>query len=348
MSSGAYLYESIIRYFMSQLDRKEQSFYTPPEICELLCRMVEPGDGESIYDPACGVGGLLIQSGKFIQKHSSANAKYNIYGQDIDETIFALATMNLVLHSEKSFIVKLGDTIRDPLFLEGEGKIKQFDVIVSNPPLIKQEWGCEFAENDPFNRFHFGVPPKNRGDYAFILHMIESLNPGKGRLATVAPQGVLSRRGSEWGIRKRIIDENLLDAVIALPDKIFHDLVISTVILVFKKQRSDRSVLFIDASDFCEKGKKVNILKPEMVDSIVHIFSGRKQKSNHSSLVDLSEIVENDYNLNLAIYLPTRELEETMDLDAVRQERAELKQEADRIETELEQNLQRLCGEDHG
>ena len=272
MSRVAYVYDVIVRSFIADLDRKEQSFYTPPKICELICKLIQPCDGESIYDPTCGVGALLIQCGRFIRKHSSRKAQYHLYGQEIDGATCALASMNMVLNCEKSYKVKSGDTIRNPMFLEGGIKLKQFDVIVANPPLIKQEWGYEYAENDPFNRFHFGVPPKNRGDYAFILHMLKSLSPDNGRLATIAPHGVLFRRGSEWSIRKRIIDENLLDSVIGLPDKIFHDLVISTVLLVFKKQRTDRSIHFIDASNFYEKGKKVNIINAEMVDNIANHF----------------------------------------------------------------------------
>lgn len=335
-------YEFLIERFAASAGKKAGEFYTPPEVSSLIAQLVEPKKGDSICDPACGSASLLMKCGQEIRKHYNGSKKYQLYGQEAIGSTWALAKMNLFLHGEDNHIVKWGDTLRNPRLLDKEDTLLHFDVVVANPPFSLEKWGYDSLQKDKYGRFHRGLPPKTKGDYAFILHMVETMKPRAGRMGVVVPHGVLFRGAAEGKIRKQLIEENLLDAVIGLPEKLFFGTGIPAAILVFKKQKADKSVLFIDASRDFKSAKNQNELTIDQIDKIVATYRARKNIDKYAYLATPQELKENDYNLNIPRYVDTFEEEKEIDLDIVRKEREHLKKDLDAIELELEKYLKEL------
>lgn len=334
-------YEFLIKNFASTSGKKAGEFYTPPEVSELMAKLVAPKEGDEICDPACGSASLLLKCGQQIRKQSGSK-KYALYGQEAIGSTWALAKMNMFLHGEDNHRIEWGDTIRNPKLLEGEGRLKHFDVTVANPPFSLEQWGHDNAQSDKFGRFRRGIPPKTKGDYAFILHMIETLKPVSGRMAVVVPHGVLFRGASEGTIRQKLIEENLLDAVIGLPEKLFYGTGIPAAILVFRKKKSDDKVMFIDASRDYQDGKNQNSLRDEDIARIMAAYENRVNVDKYAHLATHDEIKENDYNLNIPRYVDTYEEEEEIDLMAVRNERIALKAELAKLEEQMNRYLKEL------
>jgi type I restriction enzyme M protein len=315
-------YEYLIGKFAAGAGKKAGEFYTPPEVSRLLARLLDPQPGERIYDPACGSGSLLIKCAEQVQGDN-----YAVYGQESNGSTWALAMMNMFLHRVNQPRIEWADTLRDPRHKD-DGKLTRFNVVTANPPFSLDKWGADEAAADPFNRFWRGVPPKSKGDYAFISHMIEStyLEPGhNGRVGVVVPHGVLFRGSSEGDIRRKLIEENLLDAVIGLPSNLFFGTGIPAAILVFKRQKTDRSVIFIDASRGFEPGTNQNRLREADLDRIVSTYTARETVDRYAYRAELAEIAENDFNLNIPRYVDTFEPEPPVDLKAVNAEIRELK-----------------------
>lgn len=334
-------YEFLIKNFAASSGKKAGEFYTPPEVSELIAELVEPKEGDEICDPTCGSGSLLMKCGKQIEK-STGNRKYALFGQEAIGSTWALAKMNMFLHGEDNHRIEWGDTIRNPKLLDHEDRLKHFDVVVANPPFSLDKWGHDKADNDKFSRFRRGIPPKTKGDYAFILHMIETLKPGTGRMGVVVPHGVLFRGASEGKIRQKLIEENLIDVVIGLPEKLFYGTGIPAAILIFKKNRTDNKVLFIDASREYKDGKNQNFLRDEDLAKIVNTVIKHQSVDKYSYLASFEEIKENDFNLNIPRYVDTFEEEETIDLMAVRSEREKLKAQLENLESEMDKYLKEL------
>jgi len=283
-------YEFLIKQFAADSGRKAGEFYTPPEVSEVMAELVAPKEGDEICDPTCGSGSLLMKCGRRVQIENNGSKKYALYGQEAIGSTWALAKMNMFLHGEDNHRIEWGDTIRNPKLLDGDDQLKHFDVVVANPPFSLEKWGHGTAEADKFSRFRRGLPPKTKGDYAFILHMVETMKPKSGRMAVVAPHGVLFRGGTEGQIRKTLIEENLLDAVIGLPEKLFYGTGIPAAILVFRKNKKNKNVLFIDASRECEPGKNQNQLSSENVARIVATYGARVSVAKYAHLASYDEI----------------------------------------------------------
>ena len=335
-------YEYLIKQFAADSGRKAGEFYTPPEVSELMAELVDPKEGDAICDPTCGSGSLLMKCGRLIQQRFEGSKKYALYGQEAIGSTWALAKMNMFLHGEDNHRIEWGDTIRNPKLLDSEDQLKHYDIIVANPPFSLDKWGHGSAEADRFSRFRRGIPPKTKGDYAFILHMIETMKPKTGRMAVVAPHGVLFRGSSEGKIRKQLVDENLLDCVIGLPEKLFYGTGIPAAILVLKKQKADNKVLFIDASREFQSGKNQNQLSDDNIKKIIETYQARETVDKYAYLATPDEIAENDYNLNIPRYVDTFEEEEEIDLMAVRAEREKLKAELAELETKMDGYLKEL------
>lgn len=335
-------YEFLIKNFAATGGKKAGEFYTPPEVSELIAQLVEPKEGDEICDPACGSASLLMKCGKEVQNKYKGSRKYALFGQEAIGSTWALAKMNMFLHGEDNHRIEWGDTIRNPKLLDSEDTLKHFDVVVANPPFSLDKWGYDSAANDKFSRFRRGLPPQTKGDYAFVLHMIETLKPKTGRMAVVVPHGVLFRGASEGKIRKQLIDENLLDAVIGLPDKLFFGTGIPAVILVFRRNRADKDVLFVDASREYRDGKVQNQLSEENVAKITAAYRARRDMDKYAHVATLQEIKENDYNLNIPRYVDMFEEEEHVDLSAVLAVRKQLKADLAQIEAEMDGYLQEL------
>ena len=334
-------YEFLIKNFASDAGRKAGEFYTPPEVSELMAEIMDMDEGEEACDPACGSGSLLMKCGRkvFAKKGSK---KYALYGQESIGSTWALAKMNMFLHGEDNHRIEWGDTLRNPKLLDGEDHLKHFDVVVANPPFSLDKWGYDSAAQDRFGRYRRGLPPRTKGDYAFILHMIETMKPKTGRMAVVVPHGVLFRGSAEGVIRKKLIEENLLDAVIGLPEQVVYGTGIPAAILIFRKNKVDRNVLFIDASREFKSGKNQNQLTREHIDKILTTYRDGESVTRYAHLATPEEIAGNDWNLNIPRYVDTFEEEAQIDLIAVRAERLKLKEELALLETKMDGYLMEL------
>jgi type I restriction enzyme M protein len=336
-------YEYLIKYFAAGSGKTAGEFYTPPEISDLLATILEPQEGDQICDPACGSGSLLMKCGRMVRNNFNGSKKYALFGQESIGSTWALAKMNMFLHGEDNHRIEWGDTIRHPMLLDKEGTgLLHFDIVTANPPFSLDKWGHADADNDPYGRFRRGTPPKTKGDYAFISHMIETLKPETGRMGVVVPHGVLFRASSEGKIRQQLIEENLLDTVIGLPEKLFFGTGIPAAILIFKKHKTDNKVLFIDASREYNKGKNQNELTSENIQKIINTYKARETTDKYSYLASFDEIKENDFNLNIPRYVDTFVEEEEIDLVTVRTERLALQKELSTLEVEMEGYLKEL------
>ena len=334
-------YEFLIKHFAADAGASAGEFYTPPEVSTLLATILEPVEGDAICDPACGSGSLLIKCGAMARKNSGSR-NYELFGQEAIGSTWALAKMNMFLHGEDNHRIEWGDTLRHPLLLDDKGNLLRFDVVTANPPFSLSKWGHEDATDDPHGRYHRGVPPKTKGDYAFITHMIETLKNNTGRMGVVVPHGVLFRASSEGKIRQQLIEENLLDTVIGLPEKLFFGTGIPAAILLFKKNKTNNKVLFIDASNEFKSGKNQNQLTEDNIAKVIETYKARESVDKYAYLASFDEIKENDFNLNIPRYVDTFEEEAEIDLDAVRTERLELKAELESLETEMAGFLKEL------
>jgi type I restriction enzyme M protein len=307
-------YQYLIGRFASDAGKKGGEFYTPGEVSELLARLLAPKKGSRICDPTCGSGSLLIQVGDQVGDND-----FSLYGQEMNGSTWALCRMNMLVHNKDAARIEWGDTIGSPKLIEKDALMK-FDVVVANPPFSLDKWGAESAGADKFHRFHRGVPPKSKGDYAFISHMIESAKEEGGRVGVIAPHGVLFRGGGEGRIRKALIEENLLDAVIGLPEKLFFGTGIPAVILLFKKGRNTKDVLFIDASGEYVEGTNQNRLCEDHIKKVVATYRAFQTVPKYAYRATWEEIAENDFNLNIPRYVDTFEAEKEVDLKAVQKE----------------------------
>jgi type I restriction enzyme M protein len=319
-------YEYLIARFASDAGKKAGEFYSPAEVSELIAELVNPQPGERICDWACGSGSLLIKCGNQLLKRGIKD--FAIYGQEINGSTWALAKMNMFLHGMDNARIEWGDTIRSPKLIEDDSTMK-FEVLVANPPFSLDKWGYEEASNDPFKRFHRGLPPQSKGDYAFITHMIETTTKDSARVGVVVPNGVLFRGAAEGKIRQQFIEENLLDTVVGLPANLFYGTGIPAAILVFKRNKTDNKVLFIDASREYQNDKNQNRLRQADIDKIVATYQAREAIDKYAYLASFDEIKDNDFNLNIPRYVDTFEEDVEIDIEAVQ---AEIKQ----LETELE------------
>ena len=334
-------YEFLIKNFASTSGKKAGEFYTPPEVSQLMARLMDPQEGDEICDPTCGSGSLLMKCGQLIRANTGSR-KYALFGQEAIGSTWALAKMNMFLHAEDNHRIEWGDTLRNPKLLDGKGLLKHFDIVVANPPFSLEKWGHEAAADDSFKRFRRGIPPRTKADYAFILHMVETMKPGTGRMAVVVPHGVLFRGAAEGKLRQKLIEENLLDVVIGLPEKLFYGTGIPAAVLMLRKKKADDKVFFIDASREYQDGKNQNILRPQDLDRIEQTVRIRKSVEKYAYLASPAEIAANDFNLNIPRYVDTFEEAEAIDLKAVREERLKLKTELEVLEGKMAGYLREL------
>lgn len=336
-------YQYLIKEFADQGGAKGGEFYTPTEVVQVLVNILKPQEGDRIYDPTVGSGGMLIRSIQYIKAHGGNPRNISLFGQEINLSTWAICKMNMIFHSAKGADIRKGDTIRNPMHLEG-GVLKTFDKVLANPPFSLKNWGYEEAQADPYHRFVYGVPPQSYGDLAFVSHMAASLN-AKGKLGTVVPHGVLFRGGAEGKIREGFIKDDIIEAVIGLPSNIFYGTGIPAALLIVNKNKPrDRrgNILFIEARQGFVKDGNKNKLRDEDIDNITQAFDEYKDKEKYSAVVPLSKIKENDFNLNISRYVDTSEEEEEIDIELVLQEIRELKMDIADTEEKLNGYLEEL------
>jgi len=330
------VYEYLLERFASDAGKKAGEFYTPGQVSSLLARLLKPKKGDAICDPTCGSGSLLIKVGR------QADARdFALFGQESNGTTHALCRMNMFLHGMDSFRIEWGDTLRNPRLVEGD-RLMQFDIVVANPPFSLDQWGITDAETDAFRRYHRGLPPKGKGDYAFITHMIETARTDTGRVGVVVPHGVLFRGAAEGRIRQKLIQENLLEAVIGLPANLFFGTGIPAAILLFNKGKTHGDVLFIDASRDYANAKNQNILTEAHLDKIVATYNAFQTVDKYAYRATAQEIADNDYNLNIPRYVDTFEEEAEIDLGAVKKEIADLEGELVTVRQKMDGYLKEL------
>ena len=337
-------YMFLIEHFASDAGKKAGEFFTPKEVSTLLAKLTKSKPGARICDPTCGSGSLLIKAGREVGSNDFA-----LYGQELNGSTWALAMMNMLLHGFDSATIRWGDTLRNPKLKDGDALMK-FDTVVANPPFSLDKWGADEAETDRYKRFWRGVPPKSKGDWAFISHMIEVAYEGRGKVGVVVPHGVLFRGASEGRIRRQTVDENLVEAVIGLPANLFFGTGIPAAILIFNKGKKTDNVLFVDASREFENGKNQNRLRECDINHIVSTYerfvsgelSAGVAEDKYAYVATPEEIAENDYNLNIPRYVDTFEEEPEIDIVAVENELTALETELSEVQAKMKQYLAEL------
>jgi type I restriction enzyme M protein len=311
-------YEYLIKQFADSAGKKGGEFYTPSEVVWLLVSLLKPSTKMKIYDPTAGSGGMLIQTRNYLVKHGENPQNISLYGQEMNLGTYAICKMNMFLHGVLNADIRKGDTLREPQHIEN-GRLMLFDRVIANPPFSLAKWGKEEADNDPYGRFPFGTPPKDTGDLAFVQHMIASLN-SHGRMGVVVPHGVLFRGSSEKDIRKGILERDLIEAVIGLPQSLFYGTGIPAALLIINKKkdpiRKDKVIFINGELDYLE-GKNQNKLRDEDIEKILKTFDDYENVKRYSKVVSLDEIRENEYNLNIRRYADTSPPPEIYDVRGI-------------------------------
>lgn len=339
-------YEYLIKQFALAEARKGGEFYTPREVVRVLVNILNPHEGYEIYDPCCGSGGMLIVSHYHLKERGENPKNLFLYGQESQVFTWSIARMNVILHDLEANIVH-GDTFADPRFLGEGGTLKKFDLVIANP-MWNQDGYKELLENDRFGRFNYGVPPNNSADSGWIQHMLVSLKRG-GKMGVVLDQGVLFRGGSEGEIRKQIIEDDLVECVVALPEKIFYNTGAPGCLLFLNKNKLPErkgKILFIYAANGYEKLRNMNRLRDEDIQAIVNAHRHLKTIEKYSSLATLEKVRENDHNLTVTRYVDVLEEDEQVDISQVWRNLKELETERARVDQKLKAYLREL-GLDH-
>jgi type I restriction enzyme M protein len=309
----------------------------------LLTELLDPINGDEIYDPACGTGSLLISLLNNVKKSKSEPNYTSLFGQEINFLTHSLAIMNVILSYAPHSVIKSGDTILAPAFTNSDShSLKKFDIVVSNPPFSFTAHGDENYKEDPWDRFKWGIPPKSRSDFTFISHMLCSLKENKGRMGVIVPNGVLFRGAVEGKIRTNILNDNLLDAVIGLPHNMFFGTGIPAAIMIFRKDKIDKRVLFIDASKEFISGKRQNGLSEDNISKISETYRARLEVSGYARNVPIEEIRANDFNLNISRYIDDYKEEEDINLNLELEKRAELQCKLKALECDMDNFLSKL------
>lgn len=338
---NTYIY--LIERFATDAGKKAGEFYTPYAVSQLVARLAAPKTGHTVCDPTCGSGGLLIEAAREI-----GSTDHALFGMEVNGSTWALARMNMFLHGADSARIEWCDTLNSPALVEGD-KLMRFDTVVANPPFSLDKWGADEAASDRYNRFWRGIPPKSKGDWAFITHMVEVARERSGRVAVVVPHGVLFRGQAEKRIRQHMIEENLLDAVIGLPGNLFPTTGIPVAILVFDRARekggpreSRADVVFVDASKEFTPGKNRNMLSDEHLEHIVAAYRARADIDKYAHVASIAEIAENDFNLNIPRYVDTFEALEPIDIAAVQAEIEQLEGELAQVRGRMAEMIKEM------
>jgi type I restriction enzyme M protein len=336
-------YEYLIEQFADDAGKKGGEFYTPRRVAELIAELLAPEAGMSVCDPTCGSGGMLIECASFLQRRGGDPKTLRLYGQEKNLGTWAICRMNMLLHGLEGARIERGDTIRRPMLLEGSSLLK-FDRVIANPPFSLDEWGHDAAARDPHNRFAYGIPPKTRGDWAFVQHMLATLSD-RGRLGVVIPHGVLFRGSSEGQIRKAILKDDLLEAVIGLPPNLFYGTGIPAAVLLMSRAKSSErrgKVLFVDASRECREGKNQSSLRDEDIQKIAGVVAEPKDVPRYARLAPIEAIERNELNLNIGRYVAAEEPEQGADVAGALAKLRELEKARSEAEAHMNAHLKQV------
>lgn len=335
-------YEYLIEKFADDAGKKGGEFYTPRKVVQLIVELLKPKEGMRICDPTCGSGGMLIECAHYIERKKGNPKNISLFGQEKNLGTWAICKMNMLLHGLPDADIRKGDVIRDPKLVK-DRELMLFDRVIANPPFSLTDWGMEIAQDDGHGRFRYGIPPKSKGDFAFVQHMIATMND-KGMVGVVMPHGVLFRGASEGKIRKALLEEDFFEAVIGLAPNLFYGTGIPAAVLIFNRNKPKEhkgKVLFIHAAECFEAGKNQNKLRTEDIDRIIKAYNDYEDKNRFARIVSIDEIKENDYNLNIARYIDISPPEPKID---VRDALAKLR-DIEKKRNEAEKKMDECLGE---
>lgn len=302
-------YEYLIKQFADATNKKAGEFYTPRSVVRLMVDIVDPQEGETVYDPACGTGGMLLAAVEHVHARGGDPRTFfgKIFGQEKNLTTASVARMNLFLHGLEDFVIERGDTLRNPVFADAStGGLGTFDVVIANPPFSLEAWGRELWESDPWGRAFAGLPTDSNADMAWVQHMVASMAPGTGRMAVVLPQGALFRSGVEGQIRQHLLKADLVEAVIGLAPNLFYGTGLAACVLVLRRQKAPArqgKVIVIDASSLFRRGRAQNFLEPEHASQIHGWVSAFEDVEDRARVVGLEEIEQERWTLNISRYV---------------------------------------------
>jgi type I restriction enzyme M protein len=307
-------YEYLIKKFADLSNKKAGEFYTPRSVVKMLVNFLDPKEGETVYDPACGTGGMLIEVVQHVRESGGRVELLwrKVFGQEKNLTTAGIARMNLFLHGVEDFAIVRGDTLRDPAFFVGD-ELATFDCVVANPPFSLRKWGDEVWSSDRFGRNFAGIPPKKSGDYAWVEHMVKSMAAKNGRLAVVLPQGALFRGGAEQRIRRHLLERDLVEAVVGLAPDLFYGTGLAACVMVLRQRKSrerEGRVLLVDASTLFKHGRNQNTLEDEHRERIESLYRAFATEEGFARVADLDEIAANGFDLNIPRYVAPVEAEE--------------------------------------
>ncbi len=312
-------YEYLIAKFADDAGKKGGEFYTPKQVVRLMVEILRPAEGMTVYDPAAGSGGMLLEAVHAMERTKKNPKSLTLYGQEKNLNTWAICKMSLFLHDIDDAFIERGDTLVDPKHLSGEKVLKRFDLVLANPPFSLSPWGHEvWKQGDKFSRDTYGCPPKSYGDLAFVQHMVASLK-SSGRMAVVVPHGVLFRGGEEGKIRKGLLEDDLIEAVVGLGGNLFYGTGIPAAVLYINRKKPAArkgKVLIINGAKDIVEGKKQNSLSDANVAKLAKAVHTFKDAALFCKVVSLAEIRDNDHNLNITRYVQTEAAPDAIDVKA--------------------------------
>ncbi len=333
-------YEYLIKKFADLSKKNAGEFYTPRTIVKLLVMLMAPKAGETVYDPACGTGGMLIEAIRYMNNDQLTYGK--IYGQEKNLSTSAIARMNLFLHGARDFKITQGDTLRSPNYISG-GQLQTFDCVIANPPFGLKAWGAPAFEADIYGRNIWGCPSDSNADFAWLQHMIKSMNPATGRVAVVMPQGVLFHGGKEGEIRKQIVESDKIDCIITLIGGVFYGAGVSACLILMNNQKvpdHKGKICMIDATEIYTPARAQNYMSEDDIQTVFNLYSNYKDVIEKSKIVTLDEIREKDYTLSVNTYIEKEE-QEVVSPEEVRQNYYDALSEVERTEKRMKELLEK-------
>lgn len=364
-------YEYLIKQFADDAGKKGGEFYTPRGVVQLIVQLIKPQPKHKVYDPTCGSGGMLIEAAKYVAEQPNGkvggNINVSLFGQEKNLGTWAIGKLNMLLHNFMDADIRKGDTLVDPKHRNEENELTLFDRVVANPPFSMDAWWTPAETNietkldkngkekkvtpnynkvvsDPYGRLQYGVPPRGYADLAFIQHMIAVLKQD-GKAGVVLPHGTLFRGSTEGKIRKALLEADLVEGIVGLPSALFYNTGIPASIWIINKNKTEDQkgkVTIIDASSDFKEGKNQNELLEEHVEKIINAYDAADEVDKYMRVVDLEEIAENDYNLNISRYIDTSEPEPEVDLQAVKVNIEKLEAQEKEIDKKLAEFLNEL------
>ncbi len=336
-------YEYLIEKFADDAGKKGGEFYTPRKVVQLIVELLQPKEGMRICDPTAGSGGMLIECAHYLERGKGNLKNISLFGQEKNIGTWSICKMNMFLHGLPDVRIEKGDVIRDPKLVK-DGELMLFDRVIANPPFSLDDWGMDTAQNDGYGRFRYGIPPKTKGDYAFVQHMLATIN-NQGMVGVVMPHGVLFRGASEGKIRKAILEEDFFEAIVGLPVNLFYGTGIPAAVLIFNRNKPAKhkgKILFINSAQYYEVVKNQNKLRDEDIKRIVNAFNEYKDIDRFSRVVSLNEIKGNDYNLNISRYIDITEPEPKIDVKEALAQLRQIEKQRDEAEKKMNACLKEL------